>query len=60
MLVANIWTNPMIFHSTIEEYYRRLMVFRQMMRGIGLDIVDDELVERMRNLASLYQETKNK
>lgn len=36
------------------------MVFRQMMRGIGLDIVDDELVERMRNLASLYQETKNK
>ncbi len=60
VLVANIWTNPMIFHSTIEEYYRRLMVFRQMMRGIGLDIVDDELVERMRNLASLYQETKNK
>lgn len=60
ILVANMWTNPMIFNSTIEEYYRRLMVFRQMMQGFGLDIVDDEIVERMRKLASLYLETKNK
>lgn len=60
ILAANIWTNPMIFNNTMEEYYRKLMVFRQMMEGFGLDIVDDELTERMRELAAIYMEKKNK
>ena len=58
ILVANMWTNPMIFNSTIEEYYRRLMVFRQMMQGFGLDIVDDEIRDRMRDLAAIYQKNR--
>ena len=36
-LVANTWLNPMIFDSTEEESYRKLMVFGQMMEGLGLD-----------------------
>lgn len=60
ILAANIWANPMLFHNTMEEYYRKLMLFRQMMEGFGLDIVDDELLHRMRELAALYLETKNK
>lgn len=59
ILAANIWTNPMIFNNTMEEYYRKLMVFKQMMEGFGLDIVDDELMGRMRELASIYMEKKN-
>ena len=31
ILVANIWTNPMIFDSTPEESFRKFMIFRQMM-----------------------------
>lgn len=60
ILVANMWTNPMIFNNTIEEYYRKLMVFKQMMEGFGLDIVDDEMTDRMKDLASIYMETKNR
>lgn len=60
ILAANIWINPMIFNNTMEEYYRKLMVFKQMMEGFGLDIVDDELTDRMRDLASIYMEMKNK
>lgn len=59
-LAANIWTNPMVFNNTIEEYYRKLMVFKQMLDGFGLDIVDEELLGRMRELAAIYLETKNK
>ena len=59
-LAANIWINPMVFNNTMEEYCRKLMVFKQMMEGFGLDIVDDELIERMRELAAVYLETKNK
>lgn len=58
MLVANIWTNPMIFDNTPEESYAKFMLFRQMMQGFGLDIVDDEMVERLRELSELYQKNK--
>lgn len=60
ILAANIWTNPMVFHDTLEEYERKLMVFRQMLMGFGLDIVDDEMLGRMKELAAIYLEMKDK
>ncbi len=56
--VANIWMNPMIFDNTAEESYGKFMVFRQMMKGFGLDIVDDEMLGRLQELAVIYQENK--
>lgn len=58
ILIANIWMNPMIFDNTVEEASRKFMLFRQMMQGFGLDIVDDEMLERLRELAMLYQKNK--
>ena len=58
ILVANIWMNPMIFDNSAEESYRKFMVFRQMMQGFGLDIVDDELLGRLQELAVIYQKNK--
>lgn len=58
ILIANVWLNPMIFDSSPEETYRKIMVFRQMMQGFGLDIVDDEMRDRMRDLAVIYQKNR--
>ncbi len=58
VLVANMWTNPMVFQDSEEEYHGKLMVFRQMMQGFGIDIIDDELTDRMEELARLYQKNK--
>lgn len=58
VLTANIWTNPMIFDNSAEESYRKFKVFRQMMEGFGLDIVDDEMLDRLQELASIYQKKK--
>ncbi|MDE7326713.1 MAG: TetR/AcrR family transcriptional regulator [Lachnospiraceae bacterium] len=58
ILVANIWTNPMIFDNTPEESYAKFMIFRQMMQGFGLDIVDDEMLGRLQELAEIYQNNK--
>ena len=58
LLAANLWMNPMIFDSTEEESCRKFMVFRQMMQGFGLDIVDGEMLERLQELASIYQKNK--
>ena len=58
LLAANIWMNPMIFDSSEEESYRKFMVFDQMMKGFGLDIVDGEMLERLQELAAIYQKNK--
>ncbi|HBA49929.1 MAG TPA: TetR/AcrR family transcriptional regulator [Lachnospiraceae bacterium] len=58
LLAANVWLNPMIFDSTVEESCRKFMVFGQMMRGFGLDVLDDEMLERLRELASIYQNAR--
>ena len=58
LLAANLWMNPMIFDSTEEESCRKFMVFKQMLQGFGLDIVDSEMLERLQELASIYQKNK--
>jgi len=58
LLAANVLMNPMIFDSSEEESYRKFMVFSQMLQGFGLDIVDSEMLERLQELASIYQKSK--
>lgn len=58
MLAANIWMNPMIFDNTPEEAYEKFIVFGQMMKGFGLDVLDEELLKRLQELAVLYQKNK--
>lgn len=59
LLVANIWLNPMIFDSTEEESCRKFIVFSQMMQGMGLDIMDDEIMERLRELTTIYRKSRD-
>ena len=58
MISINIWMNPMIFESSEEEIYRKLMVFDQAMKPFGLDMIDDEIISRIKELAAIYQESK--
>ena len=58
ILSMKIWLNPMIFNHSAEEIYRKFMMFRQMMQGFGLDILDDEMLGRLQQLAILYQKNK--
>lgn len=48
----------MILDDTPEESYRKFMVFRQMMEGFGLDIVDDKLLNRLQELVVIYDKKK--
>ena len=58
ILAANIWMNPMIFNNSVGEACRKFMVFQQMMQGFGLDIVDDEMLDRLKELAVLYEQNR--
>lgn len=58
ILAANIWMNLMIFDSGEEDFYGRLMIFKQLMEGFGLDVIDEEMQSRLRELAGIYQKRK--
>ena len=58
IMVANVWMNPMIFDSTEQEAFGKFMIFRQMMQGFGLDIIDDALLSRLQELTAIYQKNK--
>ncbi len=58
ILVANIWMNPMIFDDSEEDAYHKFMLFDQMMKGFGLDIVDEEMMKRLKKLTLIYQKNK--
>lgn len=56
LLLANVWLNPMTSGSSVDEIRGKVMLFRQMMKGFGLDIIDDEIVDRLLTLTDIYQE----
>ena len=58
LLAANVWLNPMIFDSTVEESCRKFMVFDQMLKGFGLDLLDQEMLDRLQELTDIYQKNK--
>ena len=55
LLAANVWMNPMIFGSTEDESCKKFLIFDQMLKGFGLDIVDGEMLERLQELTIIYQ-----
>lgn len=57
-LAANIWMNPMVFQDSAERSNRKFIVFCQMMKSFGLDIVDEDMLNRLKQLALIYQKNK--
>lgn len=57
-LMANIWINPMVFDDSEEDTRHKVLVFAQVLKGLGLDIVDEEMMMRMQDLTSIYQKNK--
>ncbi len=58
LFVANVWINPMIFDDSVEDAVRKFRVFDKMMRGFGLDILDERMLERLKELAEIYNKRK--
>ncbi len=56
MLLANFWLNPMIFGDSAEKTHNKFKVFQQLLDGIGLHVVDGDMLHRMEELSAIYQE----
>ena len=58
LFAANVWMNPMIFDDSVEDAVRKFRVFDKMMRGFGLDVLDERMLERLKELAEIYNKSK--
>ena len=45
LLMTDIWMNPLVRRTTPEETRRRCETFRILMNGIGLEVLDDDVME---------------
>lgn len=50
-LFVNLWINPLIFECPPDEILRKCELFSSMMAPFKLDILDEELVEKIKNLS---------
>lgn len=58
MLVGNVWLDPMVFDDDPEKIYRKCVMYDKMLRGFGLDIIDESIFERLRSLTEMYCKNK--
>lgn len=58
MLVGNVWLDPMVFDDDPEKIYRKCIMFDKMLRGFGLDIIDESIYERLHSLTEMYCNNK--
>lgn len=45
LMLFNVWTNPILFHRDYDQTKKRLVYLKSSMSLLGLDILDDEVIE---------------
>ena len=56
LLLSNVWLNPMIYPATPEKTRRRMELYVQLLRSMGLDLLDQELLDQWEQFCRLSQE----
>ena len=50
MLLANVWINPLVFSGDMEKFEHKMYCLEQVLNGMGLTIIDDEIREAVQDL----------
>ncbi|MEF9920651.1 MAG: TetR/AcrR family transcriptional regulator [Erysipelotrichaceae bacterium] len=58
--LLNIWINPMIEPTTTKQMQQKLNFFRVLLVGIGIDLIDDEIIEQYVLYCENYNKLKQK
>lgn len=56
MLLSNLWLSPMIFEAPPENMLRRCRFFMELLNGIDIDLLDEQMVEQYEKFYRLYSE----
>ena len=58
LLLLNIWATPMVYDDELDVLKRRIRYFRVMLRQLGVDIIDDRMIERYDEFCCIYKKNK--
>ncbi|MEG0764095.1 MAG: TetR/AcrR family transcriptional regulator [Oscillospiraceae bacterium] len=58
--LLNIWINPMIEQTTILQLQQKLRFFKVLLCGIGIDLLDDDIMEQYMKYCAHYNQFKQK
>ncbi|MGN7356870.1 TetR/AcrR family transcriptional regulator [Paenibacillus sp. SAF-054] len=53
MLLTNLWLNPVVIQATPEMMVRRVKLFDEILKGLGLDLFDEQMIQRYEELYRL-------
>ncbi len=60
MLIGNFWINPMIYPGSTEEVVKKVEFFRYLTDKLGLEVITDEVIEKIKNFSEVFHENKKK
>ncbi|MDD2971847.1 MAG: TetR/AcrR family transcriptional regulator [Lachnospiraceae bacterium] len=58
--LLNVWINPMIEKATPAQMQQKLAFFGALFQGIGIDLLDDEIIEEYSKYCAHYNQFKQK
>lgn len=47
MLLSNVWINPLVFEKDEERFEKKVKCLKNVLDGIGLTVMDDEVIETL-------------
>ncbi|MDR2931624.1 MAG: TetR/AcrR family transcriptional regulator [Oscillospiraceae bacterium] len=58
LLLLNLWLNPMVFYADTETMLKRFAFAGDLFKGVGLDILNHDIIERLIEYYDLYGANK--
>lgn len=58
LLLTNLWLNPLIIESDVEEMERRVRFFNDLLSGMGIELLDKEMLDSYKRYCDLTQNRK--
>lgn len=60
VILSNIWLSPLIVKDkdSLSEIYHRIQFYQILLKKLGIDIIDDEMVEHLQYLVKLFYDNK--
>lgn len=59
MLISNIWLNPMVYTCNPDEMPEKMRFYQHLLNVLGLDIIDEEMIETMSRYAEIFRQNVN-
>ncbi|MWV47208.1 TetR family transcriptional regulator [Paenibacillus sp. HJL G12] len=53
MILTNLWLNPAVIQATPEMMLRKVRLFDEILKGLGLDLFDEQMIQRYEELYRL-------